>query len=204
MVTKIKSLYGLVLTGGKSTRMKIDKASLEFHGKKQSVVCYELLDKFCEQVFISNRQEQENIEGQRNYPQIHDQAPFLDIGPLGGILSAMTTHPKVDWLVLACDLPFINDAVIENLIKSRNPKKVATAYISAHDSLPEPLCAIYEAHSFPTLKAHLNSGKSCPRKFLINAEVELLKPVDTKALDNINNPNEYQEALSTLKKHHAA
>ena len=50
MVTlnKIINLYGLVLTGGESRRMKKDKASLEYHGQKQSVVAYKLLNLFCQ------------------------------------------------------------------------------------------------------------------------------------------------------------
>ena len=196
----MSELYGLVLTGGASTRMRKDKASLKFHGKAQAAYCYELLGKFCSKVFISNRKEQKNSPGQKRFPQIHDQAPYLNIGPLGGILSAMTKFPNVDWLVLACDLPFVNEETIHYLIVHRNSKKTATAFISTYDNLPEPLCTIYERHARELMIDHLNSAKTCPRKFLINADVELINQMNPQSLDNINNPQEYKEALKNVRK----
>lgn len=197
---KNKKLYGLVLAGGKSTRMGKDKASLEYFGKKQAVVCYELLSRFCEKVFISNRMEQALKEGQKGFPQIHDKAPFLSIGPLGGILSAMATHPKVSWLVLACDLPYVNKEVIKDLLKKRNQGKLATAYASTYDNLPEPLCTVYEAHSRRALLKYFKDGGICPRKFLMNHNVELLTQELPGALDNVNTLKEYKEALKKALK----
>jgi len=46
--------------------------------------------------------------------------------------------------------------------------------------------------------AHIASGKQCPRKFLINANVHLLDLPDTRALDNVNTANEYQTAIGAL------
>ena len=185
-------IYGLVLTGGKSTRMKQDKASLEYHGKKQSVAAFELLSSLCEKVFISNRKDQANDDGQKNFLQIHDLPIYEGIGPMAGILSAMTQYPGVAWLILACDLPFVDKKTLEYLIKHRNPQKVATAFISTADNLPEPLCAIYEPHSQDLAITFFNTGKTCPRKFLINSDVELLKQPDPKALINVNTPQEYE------------
>ena len=196
----IKDLYGLVLTGGKSTRMKQDKAGLDFHGKKQSSFGYELLSNFCEKVFLSNRSEQSQEEGQKGFPQIHDKPLYLNSGPIAGILSAMQEYPQVGWLILACDLPFINQSTIDYLLQHRNPEKHATAFLSAHDGLPEPLCAIYEPHAQRDLLAYYREGKSCPRKFLIHSQVELLKLPDKMALDNINLPEELEVARKILKK----
>ena len=38
-------------------------------------------------------------------------------GPIVGIRSAMAAHPAAAWLVLACDLPFLSDAAIEELLR---------------------------------------------------------------------------------------
>ena len=194
----MKNLYGLVLTGGKSTRMNRDKASLEYHGKKQSAFCYELLTRFCDKVFISNRRDQDKEEGQRGYPQIHDLPVYEGIGPVAGILSAMTEYPDVAWLTLACDLPFVNQKTIQHLMDHRNPKKVATAFVSTSDNLPEPLCAIYEPHAKDLLLSFFSGGKSCPRKFLINSDVELLTQPDPNALTNVNTVEEYEKIKKIL------
>ena len=46
--------------------------------------------------------------------------------------------------MLACDLPFLADETLRHLIEHRDPSRLATAYRSSHDGLPEPLCAIWE------------------------------------------------------------
>jgi molybdopterin-guanine dinucleotide biosynthesis protein A len=64
--------------------------------------------------------------------------------------------------------------------------------------LPEPLCAIYEPASREAILAHVASGKNCPRKFLINSDVQLLDEPNPHALDNVNTPDEYGSAVAAL------
>ncbi len=191
-------LYGLILGGGKSRRMQQDKSVLNYHGKPQTVYCYELLKSYCQNVFLSNREDQSTLNGHEGLPQIHDDKKYHDIGPLGGILSAMERYPDVCWLVLACDLPYVNASTIKNLIEKRNPKKPATAYASSFDGLPEPLCAIYETGIYKKMLSFLKKGINCPRKILINSDIELITPNDKMALNNINDPVEFKEALQHL------
>ncbi len=194
------TLFGLVLAGGQSTRMKANKFALEFYGKKQVAYCYELLSAVCKKTFISIRKEQANEEEIKGYPQVSDRAPYVDIGPIGGILSAMNQYPEADWFVLAVDLPFVAEETIGHLLKNHDPLKNATAYKSTHDGLPEPLCALYTAQSQAAMANYVQEGKTCPRKFLINFEITLLKQIEPNSLDNINNPDEYQKAKKSLKR----
>jgi len=191
-------LYGLVLAGGKSVRMKKDKSSLVYHGRPQSEHYFDLLSRYCENVFVSNREDQSHTQGHRDLPQIHDT--FLDVGPLGGILSAMASHSGAAWLVVACDLPFVTAGTIEALIRQRNPFEVATAYQSAHDGLPEPLCAIYEPKGYARLLQFLGKGCTCPRKILINSQIRLIQQSDRGSLDNVNDPQEYEKAVALIAK----
>lgn len=191
-------LYGLVLAGGKSSRMKKDKSLLEYHGRKQTVYCFELLSRFCEQVFVSNRQDQAELIGHKTLPQIHDT--FVDIGPLGGILSAMMRTPEAAWLVLACDLPFVNAVAIETLVRNRNPFKLATAYRNADErGQPEPLCAIYEPKARFRFLQFLACGTWCPRVVLAHSDAHLIAQNPAFSLDNVNNPQEYQKAVDFLQ-----
>ncbi len=197
--TKKVPLHGLVLVGGKSTRMKKDKSLLEYHGKKQVVHCFDLLSQFCDQVFISNRKDQSHLAPHKKLPQIHDV--FVGIGPLGGILSAMTRYPDVAWLVLACDLPFVNASAIKTLIKKRNPSKMATAYRSAYEpNLPEPLCAIYEPKVLMQLLQFLAQGIQCPRAIFLRCDTRLIAQSPGISLDNVNDPQEYHKVLSAIRR----
>jgi molybdopterin-guanine dinucleotide biosynthesis protein A len=121
-----------------------------------------------------------------------------NLGPVAGIMAAQAKHPQVAWLVLACDLPFLDNATLTHLIWARQPQRLATAYRSSHDGLPEPLCAIYEPASREPLLAHVAKGKDCPRKFLINSDVQLIDEPNPHALDNVNTPDEYGSAVAAL------
>jgi molybdopterin-guanine dinucleotide biosynthesis protein A len=202
MKRSVPPIFGLVLAGGKSTRMKKDKASLQYHDKIQSAHCFDLLTPLCERVFISKRRHQRNRKGETVLPRIDDHDGFAGIGPLGGILSAMAENPKAAWLVLACDLPFVTKKILAELIAKRAPERIATAYQSRHDGLPEPLCAIYEPRAQARLKKFFKKGIFCPRKILIQSDTRLLRPGDKKALDNVNTSVEYAQAAGILKKQH--
>jgi len=199
MVNTQSILFGLILVGGKSTRMKKDKSTLKYHDKPQAAFCYDLLSKFCDKIFISCRKDQKEEISIKDFPHIIDKDEFADIGPLGGVLSAMQEFPNRAWLVLACDLPYVNEATLLTLIKCRDSKKIATAYVSVHDNLPEPLCAIYETHSSKNLLESFHSGIKCPRKILINSDAKLLQQNDKMVLENINTPEEYKAVKGHLK-----
>jgi molybdenum cofactor guanylyltransferase len=119
-------------------------------------------------------------------------------GPIAGIRSAFAAHPKVAWLVLACDLPYLSDAALDFLLCRRDANAFATAYKSAHDGLPEPLCAIWESSAAGALAEYQTGGGHCPRKFLIRHGARLLEPQDAHALDNVNTPEEYRHAIAAL------
>ncbi|MGH8259756.1 MAG: NTP transferase domain-containing protein, partial [Steroidobacteraceae bacterium] len=130
------------------------------------------------------------------FPQIVDTGEAA--GPIAGILAAQAQHPEAAWLVLACDLPFLDGQTLEHLLRSRHPDRLATAYRSSHDGLPEPLCAIYEPASREAIRAYVASGRDCPRKFLIQADTALLDQPDPRALDNVNTPAEYGTASGRM------
>jgi molybdopterin-guanine dinucleotide biosynthesis protein A len=190
------ALFGLVLAGGASSRMRSDKALLEYHGQPQVRWAFDLLSKFCAATFVSVRPDQREDPSRAGLPQIIDRQP--GIGPIAGISAALLEHPKAAWLVLACDLPFLTGQTLQYLIAHRDPHKVATAYRSAHDNLPEPLCAIWEPAAREPVLAYIAGGKQCPRKFLINSDVTLLDLPERAALDNVNTREEFDTALATL------
>jgi molybdopterin-guanine dinucleotide biosynthesis protein A/molybdopterin converting factor small subunit len=189
-------IFGLVLAGGRSARMQRDKAALTYHGRTQLEWAMSLLEPHVARVFVSVRPDQTNDVIRARFEQIVDTEQ--NIGPVAGIIAAQAKFPQAAWLVLACDLPFLDGGTLTNLIAMRQPKRLATAYRSSHDGLPEPLCAIYEPGSREPLIAHLASGKICPRKFLINSDVQLIDEPNPQALDNVNTPEEYGSAIATL------
>jgi molybdenum cofactor guanylyltransferase len=190
-------VYGLILAGGSSSRMHRDKAALQYAGQTQLDRAFELAARHAERVFVSVRADQTSDPTRAQRPMIVDSV--AGEGPIVGIRSALAEFPRAAWLVLACDLPFLSDAAVEFLLREREPAGFATAYESAHDGLPEPLCAIWEPAAGPALTAYQAGGGRCPRKFLMQHGSRLLAPQDRRALDNVNTPEEYALALAALK-----
>jgi molybdopterin-guanine dinucleotide biosynthesis protein A len=196
-VSAAAPVQGLILAGGASTRMQRDKAALLYAGKTQLQRAYSLLTGHVEHVYVSVRAGQKDDPARAHLPMIIDSVESA--GPIAGIRSALEQYPGAAWLVLACDLPYLSDATLAHLLESRDASRLATAYRSAHDGLPEPLCAIWEPAAAAALAAYQAGGGRCPRKFLIRHDTALLDPLDPRALDNVNTPEEYAEAARALE-----
>ncbi len=190
-------LFGLVLAGGRSTRMQRDKAAIEYQaGETQLDVAVKLLAPRVERVFVSVRAEQSGERARAGYAQILDRGDVE--GPIAGISAARAEQPQAAWLVLACDIPFLDAATQDKNNAAPNTASDATAFRSSHDGLPEPLCAIYEPRARAAIAAHIAGGRNCPRKFLINAGTSLLDQPNPRALDNVNTVAEYGAAMDAL------
>lgn len=185
-------LNGLVLAGGHSIRMGRDKGAIEWHGKPQRDYLVALLRPVCSEVFISCRPEQ--ADGfQAHNPTVADT--FIGLGPLGALLSAFRAQPDRAWLVVACDLPLLDQATIDFLVQHRCVKKIATAFQSPVDHLPEPLITIWEPKAYAVLLSFLAQGYSCPRKVLINSDTHLLTATDPDVFQNVNTPEDMERII---------
>jgi molybdopterin-guanine dinucleotide biosynthesis protein A len=194
----VPPLFGLVLAGGRSTRMQRDKAALEYRpGESQLDAAVKLLTPRVARTFVSVRADQSEEPTRSRHARIVDRGDVE--GPIAGIRAALAEHPEAAWLVLACDLPFLDERTLEALIAARDVEGDATAFRSTHDGLPEPLCAIYEPRSAVSIDAHVAAGKNCPRKYLINnTRTRLIDQPNPRALDNVNTVDEYGAVMSSL------
>lgn len=182
------ALYGLVLAGGRSSRMGSDKAAIRYGDRTQLELAVDLARMATKEAFVSVRSDQASDPLRAKFAQIVDGGDVE--GPAAGIRAAQVARPDAAWLVVACDLPYLSAATINHLVSHRDPARIATAYRSSHDGLPEPLCAIYEPAAAPALQQFLATGRNCPRKFLINSDTLLLTQPDPESLENVNTPED--------------
>ena len=182
------TIYGLVLAGGESRRMGRDKALLVREGRSQLAHIAALLEGITGRVYVSSRQEQQDDPERSRFENIVDR--YEGIGPIAGILSAMDAHPNADWLVVACDLPNIDEPTLSFLIEKAKQKQPFTAFKSNYDGLPEPLCALYRCGSDAIIRRFVEDGIVCPRKILMRSDTLLLEQPNPVALDNINTPDD--------------
>lgn len=184
-------MKGLLLVGGKSSRMGSDKAGLILRdGLTQRERGIKLLKSLCDQVFISTSED----TGEEN--TIPDA--FGSVGPLGAIASAQQADPTTAWFVLACDLPMLEQEHLETLQNARDAKLNATYFASATDNLPEPLCAIWEPSSASALSAALENGQRCPRSVLNSLHCKALPSPGLWTLANTNTEADLVEIRARL------
>lgn len=195
LLQRLPKLSGLVLAGGQSQRMQADKGSLQYFGKSQRLHVHELLSVHCAETYISYAHVQA-VNEHEQLPVVIDS--FAGLGPFGGILSAMQTNPNTAWLTVACDLPYLSAQTLAYLVAHRNTSKVATCFIDSDNQFPEPLITIWEPRAYPIMLQFLAQGYSCPRKVLINTEVELLQAPIIEDLQNVNYPEEHELAMTRL------
>jgi molybdopterin-guanine dinucleotide biosynthesis protein A len=197
LTQRLPKLNGLVLAGGKSQRMQTDKGSLEYFGKSQRLHVHELLSQHCTDAYISYA-DTHAVNEEEHLPYVLDT--FTGLGPFGGILSAFQANPNSAWLTLACDLPYLSSETLAYLAAHRNPSKLATCFMDAENKFPEPLITIWEPRAYSVMLQFLSLGYSCPRKVLINSDVELLQAPVIADLQNVNYPEEQQAAMAYLHK----
>jgi molybdopterin-guanine dinucleotide biosynthesis protein A len=185
--SKESPLHGLVLAGGHSSRMGCDKALITYHASNQLVHTAELLQKQCQEVFISCREEQAATYNAYGVPLITDS--YLGIGPLGGLLSAQRCKSDAAWVIAACDLPFLDETSIRQLCTQRDPLRFATAFRHPESSCIEPLCACYEPKSRRRLILQHLEGKNSLSAFLNESRIKELVLQESGVLQNINDPD---------------
>jgi molybdopterin-guanine dinucleotide biosynthesis protein A len=186
-------LNAVILAGGKSLRMGEDKSQLRYFNETQELHLAEICQNLGLPTFISKDKDGSGSIGQ--FEIVPDS--FVGLGPFGAVLSAFRKKRNVAWLVVACDLPFIDQDVIKELIKSRDPSKFMTTLRSDEKEFGEPLAAIYEPRMYPRMLHALGLGYSCPTKVLRNSNREEIE-VAAKTVDNINTKEEFEKVKSDL------
>ncbi|MEK7718467.1 MAG: molybdenum cofactor guanylyltransferase [Bacteroidota bacterium] len=134
-------ITGILLAGGKSSRMGKEKGLVEFRGKPLIQYGIDLLSSFTDRIIISS--------GNLDYiPFGYEIIPDEDSGqgPAAGLAAALKSSATPWNLVLACDLPFLEREFIEELLNS-SPNYQAV--VPMHNGKMEPLAALY----------HKNLGK---------------------------------------------
>lgn len=177
--------YGLVLTGGKSSRMGQPKALMDHKGKPHAEYIHDVLGKFCDEVYLSSKDKQWEGSALNTLPSIVDKYD----GPIGGMLSAFEKHPEANWIVVACDLVHFNEKTVEKLLANASDK-IATCYKNSEKDFPEPLCTFYTPAALAVFKDAYLSNVTCPVKVLRNAPVEMILQEEGINLANINTPEE--------------
>jgi len=189
-------LYGLVLAGGRGTRLGRDKGELHYHGVPQAAWGLRLLEPFCSRGFVSVRPEQTGAPVYRGLSTIVDSG--ASAGPASGLAAALNQFPGAAWLVIAADMPLLTSAVLAGLVTRRDPSVLATAY-RRRGGMPEPLCAIFEPAVAARLTGQGADGQGVSlRRVLEEGPARLLDLDDDDALTSVNTAEDHLRVAARL------
>ncbi len=183
----------LLLMGGKSSRMGTSKALLTYQGRT-------FFDRIAEEMaacgpLTVSVDKKEHVPTDA-YPIVEDVWP--EIGPLGGIASAMRRIPQEHIFVCACDMPFMNREYIRSLGALLTPQTAGIA-VRADDGRLHMTGAVYSRQMLAAFERRIESGDYALRKAFCSFPVEIREARDIpgarEALRNVNTPQEYEKLL---------
>lgn len=186
---------GVILAGGKSTRMKFNKAFACIAGQPVVQIILEKFQLFFDEtIIISNEPKLYEKLGFTICPDV-----FPGLGPVAGIHSALY-HACYDRVfVMGCDMPFMNMALVDFLLDSLEDYECVVPEIDTH---LQPLSAVYSKKCLPVLTQCLENDKLK----LIRVFEELYTRVITDTqMERFGNPREIfmnvndQAALETAQ-----
>lgn len=143
---------GVLLAGGKSTRMGQDKALLEVDGKPLLLHGVERLKPHVRELYVIG---DPRLYGHLWPAVMADEIPGL--GPLGGIVTAMGAARHDRLLVLAVDVPGVNAALLERL--TRELPDDADALVPRHAGQLEPMVAAYHRRCLPAFMGQIKGSR---------------------------------------------
>lgn len=178
-------LIGVILAGGQSTRMGIDKRSLVLHGVPQLEHMFSLLRSMGLHVVTSCRPAD---------PVPDHFHPMTDstrvAGPFAGIMTALKEHAGKGVLTFPVDMPHIGPETIEELIEHRDAERMATCFLNPMTGRAEPLLTIWEPGSLEAMIHWTEAGNSSPLDFLQAHPVKMVAASDSRWFLNLNTPED--------------
>jgi molybdenum cofactor guanylyltransferase len=187
-------MNGLVIAGGKSNRMGMDKAMVCYHGLPQYQYVYNLLQTHCSHVLVSTN----TINAGIDLPQLIDLPQHQHSGPIAALHTAFD-YQCTDWLVVAIDYPLLANTDIAALITTPNTGQDASVYFNQNTNFYEPFIGIYHASFFYYLQQAETNNILSVQQILQQANVCKVLPAKTISLVNANTPQDYQNIIQLLK-----
>jgi len=194
-------ITGIVLAGGKSSRMGENKSLMKLNGKTMIEFSIEALSPLCEEVVISSDHQVYDFTGCAVWPDEHkDQAPMV------GIFSCLRKSKTDLNILLTCDMPMVSTELLEYLLANSGESDITVPV--QENGMVEPLCGIYKKGALDILEKCIEEGNFRMTDCITRSSHRLVtiggkSPFDrTNQFLNINTPRDFEalnDILNTLK-----
>lgn len=188
-----KDITGIIIAGGKSSRIGVNKSLLKIDDKTIIEFIVEtLLHSFEKVIIISNDIDSYKFIKLKTYPDI-----YINKGPLGGIHSGLFHSDTEKNFVVSCDMPLVTKEIISYITNYPSEKKIKVASLKGKI---QPLCGFYSKSVLKEVEEILNDSISenySVRRLIEITGSEVIELSDNKifsenAFLNINNIEDFQ------------
>lgn len=183
-----KIITGIILAGGKNSRMGSDKGMLIVDGKKIIERILEAIKPVVDEIIIVSNGKNYDHLGYKVYSDI-----IKDCGPMGGIYTALSFSKANKNLVVACDMPFLSSEVLKQIINNSSDCDIAVPEFSGE---VHPLCAVYSTICRNKFSQLLAEGQWKMKQALHLFNTKTIS-FSENHFQNINTPEEYQTINGT-------
>jgi molybdopterin-guanine dinucleotide biosynthesis protein A len=152
MGSATRPLAGLVLAGGRSSRMGREKALVSFEGQPMVLRVAERMALAADPVLLATGRP--GRLGPLGYPEVADVV--AECGPLGGLVAGLEASPHELMAVAAVDMPYLSPELMRFLASLRQDED---AVVPIGTTGPEPLHAVYASSAIPAMRDALAEGR---------------------------------------------
>jgi molybdenum cofactor guanylyltransferase len=190
------SVTGVILAGGASRRMGQNKGFLELNGTPLLAIIADRLRVVAGEIII--------VAGDaERYAGFADRCVgdvYPNVGTLGGIHAGLNAAGHELAVIVACDMPFLDPAVLAWFIDAAQDVDLV---VLRHSKGVEPLHAVYHKRCLPAIESTIRRGERCAYAFYDEIRVRYVEPAEIAALDptllsfcNVNTPEQWQAAVA--------
>ncbi|MEE8418561.1 MAG: molybdenum cofactor guanylyltransferase [Dehalococcoidales bacterium] len=188
----------IILAGGRNKRFGRNKALITIGGQSMIERVMERLTPLTERFLVVTAPDLPDFPAGKA-EIIADLYPGS--GPLGGIYTGLQASESPLNIVVACDMPFLNEELLNYMLGLSYEVDVIVPKLE--NGMVEPLHAIYSRSCLPEMKELLESNQLGVAPFLDNVRVRYVQPEESRKLDpellsffNINYPSDLDRAIA--------
>lgn len=183
---------GIILAGGKSSRMGTDKALLTLNGKSFLEYCSEIVQPLCNEIIISSSNIKHQLPETKRVEDI-----YTEKGPLGGLHASLLVSTNDIHICLSVDTPFIQTAFFQWLL---DQQKGTNSFFIKESGRYHPLIGVFHKNALVTIENALKNNQLRSSEVIESIEhnwqhAEIYPDYHFEMFTNINTQEEYNKAL---------